>query len=301
MRISVVIVTYNEEKNIKDCLDSIFSQTKKPDEVILVDDGSSDNTLKIASGYPMKILKTKHKERSHARNVGWKNSQGGLILFAEADSVFDKDWVAEIVKQFDKGAEAVIDRRKMYKPKTFLQKCLDAQFDIRYAYYKPFSAWAFRREVLEKTGGFDERLNQSEDRDLGKRVLKSGCRIFLAEKAVQYHKGEPQNLFQYFKRAFVVEKRRVEGYYEKYPKEIPNEKMFFTFTVVLLITLSLISSWFLLALFLFLLANYFLTFYKVAVMEKGWRIAEKKYLLSLGLYRLLRNIFAAVGFIAGKL
>jgi glycosyltransferase involved in cell wall biosynthesis len=299
--ISVVIVAYNEEKNIGDCLKSILDQTIKPDEIVIIDDGSVDETSKIASKFPVKLFKIKHSERSKARNIGWQKASGDIICFAEADSVFNKDWLKEIIKKFNGGADVVIDRRRMYQPKTFLQKCLDAQFDIRYAYYTPFSAWAFKREVLEKAGGYDKKLNQSEERDLGKRIKKMGYKILLAEKATQYHKGEPKNLREYLKRAFITEKRKAQGYLKKYPGEISFMNLEIFLVSLIFFVLIFIDLKFLFLFLSFLSFVYFLIFYKVSFKEKGWSVIKKNYIFGLSFLRTLKIFSTSLGFIVGKL
>ena len=294
MKISVVITTYNEEENIKECLNSLMNQVKKADEIILVDDGSEDKTVEIASKHAIKIVELKHSERSKARNIGWQKAGGDILLFAEADSIFHENWILEIRKQFkDNKVTAVIDRRKMYKPRTFFQKTMEAQFDIRYAHYKPFSAWAFRREVLEKVEGFDEKLNQSEDSDLGKRILKAGYKIVLAKNAIQYHRGEPQNFIQYLKRAYYSEKRKMSGYYKKYPKEKP--KFVFLELITLLIMLSIDIKLFILCFFLY----FVFIFSKIVFIENGWKVVAKNYLIALSFYRIFRRLISKLGFVSG--
>lgn len=299
--VSVIITTYNEEKNIADCLKSILAQTRKPDEVIVVDDGSQDRTVEVVSKFPTKLIKTEHKERCHARNVGWKGATGDLVFFAEADSVFDKNWIKEILKTFEKGADAVIDRRRMYKPKTFLQKCLEAQFDIRYAHYKPFSAWAFKKQILKDVGGFDEKLNQAEERDLGKRILDAGYKILLAQKAIQYHKGEPQNIKELIKRAYVSARRKATGYFKKYPKEFSYLKPLFFVGLSILLLLSFILLYFLYAFGVLLLLAYLGIYFRITVNERGWQVVAKKYIFGLAFFRLMAAFASSFGSIAGKL
>lgn len=300
MKISVVIVTYNEEKNIADCLQSILNQTQKPDEIIVVDDGSQDKTTEIVSKFPTKLIRTEHKERCHARNIGWKKAQGEIVCFAEADCVFNRIWLEEILKTFQKGADAVIYRLKMYQPKTFLQKCLEAQFDIRYAHYKPFSAWAFKKYVLEKTGGYDERLNQGEERDLGKRIFKTGYKILLAEKAIHYHKGEPQNIKELIKRAFIQSKRRASGYLRKYPKEFPWLKTLFFIGLSIILLFSFISLYFLYTFSVLLLLTYLGICFRITLKEKGWPVVAKKYIFGLAFFRLIAAFASSFGSLAGK-
>jgi glycosyltransferase involved in cell wall biosynthesis len=221
MKVTAVVPTYNDEDVIGECLESLLNQTKDFDEIIVVDDGSTDSTREIVKKYPVKLIRIEHKERSHARNIGWKNAAGEIIAFIESDSVYDEKWVEEVLEGFKKGADAVIDRRALYKPKTFIARYNDEMFNLRYKNYNPFSAWAFKKEVLERLGGFDEDLVAAEDRDLGARLLASGYRIAFADKAIQYHKGEPTSLWRAIKRSWWFGKN-MWGYYRKYPKKTPS-------------------------------------------------------------------------------
>lgn len=220
MKSSAIIPTYNNESDIKECMDSLLNQSKKFDEIIVVDSNSSDKTKEIVKKYKkVKLIET-GRGRSLARNVGWKSSKGDVICFIESDSVFNKDWLKYVLESFSQGADAVADKRRVHNPKTFISKMNNEIFKKRQKNYKPFSAWAFKREVLEKTGGFDESLEAAEDVDLGTRTKKAGYKIVYQPKSVQYHKGEPKNLGELFKREKWFGKN-MKNYYEKYPEKFP--------------------------------------------------------------------------------
>lgn len=98
MRVSVIIPTYNEEKAIPDCLASLKNQNYSDFEIILVDDGSSDGTPKVASGYGVKIFQQNHKGPGAARNLGSKSAIGDILVFVDADMTFDKNFLKNLVK-----------------------------------------------------------------------------------------------------------------------------------------------------------------------------------------------------------
>lgn len=297
MKCSVVVVAYNEEKNIADCIKSLLNQSKKAEEILVIDDGSKDKTAEIASKFPVKVFKNKNMERSRARNFGWKKAKHPIILFAEADSVFHKDWIKNILKQFEKGADAVIDRRAVFKPKTYFQECWNAYFTIRYSKYKPFSAWAFKREVLEKTNGFDPKLNVAEDSDLGTRVIKNGFKIFLAKDAIQYHKGEPKTIFELAKRAYTFNKKKAKGFYKKHPEKFPKLRvLLFPLFFILLLTTIFFGIF-----FRVLLILYLGMFLKVGFQENGFKIDKTRYLLGIALNKIVGTFFSMLGLIRGKL
>jgi len=96
---SVVVCTYNGETKIGKAIDSVLSQNfpKSKYEVIVVDDGSSDNTANIAKKYPVKFIKhSKNRQLSGARNTGLKNSKGQIYVCFDDDCFADKNWLSNI-------------------------------------------------------------------------------------------------------------------------------------------------------------------------------------------------------------
>lgn len=98
MKISIIVPVYNVEKYLTKCIDSITNQTYKDLEIILVDDGSTDNSGQICDQYAKKDnrIKVIHKENgglSDARNVGIKNSTGEYLSFIDSDDYIDKDMI----------------------------------------------------------------------------------------------------------------------------------------------------------------------------------------------------------------
>lgn len=95
--LSIVIPAYNEEHHLKACLDSIAAQTEMPDEVILVDNNSKDDTAKIAKTYPfVRVVTEKQQGVLFARDRGFYEAKGELIGRIDADSRLARDWVEQI-------------------------------------------------------------------------------------------------------------------------------------------------------------------------------------------------------------
>jgi glycosyltransferase involved in cell wall biosynthesis len=98
LALSLIIPAYNEEQHLKDCLDSVASQTQLPDEVIVVDNNSTDRTVEIAKSYPfVRLLKAKQQGIVYARNAGFNAARSNLIGRIDADSVLPPNWVEEIL------------------------------------------------------------------------------------------------------------------------------------------------------------------------------------------------------------
>jgi glycosyltransferase involved in cell wall biosynthesis len=239
LRISAVVPTYNSEKIIKECLDSLTAQTHPFDEIIIVDNASTDRTREIIGNYPFrKILLERNMERCVSRNTGWRAAQNELVAIIENDSVYDKHWVEKALECIEKGADAVVDRRGVYKPETFISRMNDEFFGVRMLKnkYTPYSAWVFKKHILEELGGYDEGQVGFEDMELGKRLIKNGYNIAYQPDAVSYHAGEPATLKQEMKRSwwFGV---RAHKYYSKYPEEFPYARFIFYSVLTLSILL----------------------------------------------------------------
>ena len=95
--LSVIIPTRNEEDVLEECLRSIFSQSVSPLEVIIVDGGSTDNTMNIARKFNAKIFKEEEfSSPANARNLGAENARGVILLMMDADIVLHKDCFNEV-------------------------------------------------------------------------------------------------------------------------------------------------------------------------------------------------------------
>lgn len=96
-RVSVVVPCYNEERHLEGCLRSLAAQTVPPYEVIVVDNNSTDNSVKIAKSHGAKVVHEKRQGIAHARNAGFDAAAGDIIARIDADSVADKGWIEAII------------------------------------------------------------------------------------------------------------------------------------------------------------------------------------------------------------
>lgn len=192
-RISIVITAYNEEGDISNLLNSFtkINYPKNKLEIIVVDDGSTDNTRKILMKYKnIKIIKGPHKGMGNARNLGWRNSKGDIIIFIDADMVLHKDYVKEIAKKFqeDKNIDGVEGNEKLYNKNKFIAEMLHLRHELGWSQAKRRIPRAIKRHVLEKLNGVDPDYGYYIDWELFYRMCKSGYRIEYAPKAILWHK-----------------------------------------------------------------------------------------------------------------
>lgn len=144
--VSIVVPIYNAEAYLEQCLDSIVNQTYKVLEIILVDDGSKDNSLEICNSYA-KIdcrIVVVHKENggvSSARNIGIEQSKGEYILFIDSDDTVELTYVEELVNANKDGKRDLVicGYNNIFVYKNNFEKCLiyeKLSYDITEDYYK---------------------------------------------------------------------------------------------------------------------------------------------------------------------
>lgn len=188
--ISVIIPTKNEGDMLEACLSSVYTQSLSPFEVIIVDGGSTDNTLNIAEKFGAKVIKEQgFSSPANARNLGVKSSRGTILLITDADVILDKDCLKEAVEIFgDKEIIAVLPSEEniddsyieLLQRKWNQGSRSSAGIGVKRAVTSGFVVF-FRREVLESVN-FDTRYGFGEDDDLNTRIQKEfkGCRTVIA-------------------------------------------------------------------------------------------------------------------------
>ena len=199
--VSVIVPAYNEEKVIDRTINSLLASTYKDFEIIVVDDGSPDNTSQVVRekyrNNPKVALYTKENGgKASALNHGWHLAQGEIIVALDADTVFTPTTISALVRRFaDKEVGAVAGNAKVGNRLNIVTKwqaleyITSQNFDRR-AFSSlncitvvPGSVGAWRRSVLEETGGFSSET-LAEDQDLTIQVCKLGYKIGYEEDAI---------------------------------------------------------------------------------------------------------------------
>lgn len=100
MKLTVVIPAYNEEKMVATCIEHVLNQTEKADEILVIDNNSTDSTALIIKKYPVTYVLEKEQGIIPARNRGFNEAKGDIIARTDADTRVPTDWIAKIKKDF---------------------------------------------------------------------------------------------------------------------------------------------------------------------------------------------------------
>jgi glycosyltransferase involved in cell wall biosynthesis len=177
-RISFIIPTRNEEKYIEGCLKSIKGQIKKNYEIIVVDTLSEDNTIKIAKRYGAKIIIEPRKGVAIARNKGARYAKGDILVFADADVRFEKDFTKKIEEKFRNNIAGGIFNLTFFDGSRFDKLAFKFwNFVIKNLIRTGFvttngSCFVYEKKIFKEVKGFDEKLFTNEDNDLARKVAK---------------------------------------------------------------------------------------------------------------------------------
>lgn len=168
LSVDVVIPTFRRPEKLERCLDAIKCQTIAPSSIIVIDDSEKDLGPAIS------------------RNLGWKKGSSDVVAFTDDDCVPAKDWIENIIDEFLHNDVDFIEG-KVTTVMGDSSISMDPHPKDRWNRFKTANM-AYRRKVLEKTGGFDERYYiHREDTDLAWRAINSGHKFKWAEGCVVHH------------------------------------------------------------------------------------------------------------------
>ena len=195
---SVVVCSYNGAKTLDRCLESLKNVDYPDYEVVLVDDGSKDNTQEIAAKHPWIVnIRQENKGLSYARNVGARASKGDVIVYTDSDCMADPDWLYYLVGTLLSGDYAGVGGPNISPPaENWVQACVSAApggpshvllTDV-VAEHIPGCNMAFHRWAFEQVGGFDPEYRKAgDDVDFCWRLQSSGGVIAFSPAAIVWH------------------------------------------------------------------------------------------------------------------
>jgi glycosyltransferase involved in cell wall biosynthesis len=202
--VSIIVPVYNGEATIHQCLDSLLAQTYPADlyDIIIVENGSTDRTVEVVTGYSPRVQLLRSSERgpAAARNLGISGSQADIIAFTDADCIADANWLEELVSHYVQphigGVGGKIEAYR-HSERNAIERFSDENsplinFESGAGEFLPhlYTANAsYRRSLLNEAGFFNAMMATGEDVELSWRVqLTCKARLSYNEKAVVYHR-----------------------------------------------------------------------------------------------------------------
>ncbi|MDJ0589889.1 MAG: glycosyltransferase family A protein [Pleurocapsa sp. MO_226.B13] len=203
VKVSVIIPAYNGDRYIGEAIESVLAQTYSDYEIIVVDDGSTDNTDRVIQQYAERVRYFSQTNQGVAasRNFGLSQAQGEYIAFLDQDDVFLPHKLASQVALLEQNPSLgivnsgwqIVDRHGNLKAAVEPWKQIPQLNLADLIVWKPvfLGAMLFRRSWLERTEGFDTSLEQTPDVDLTLRLAAMGCNAaWVKQTTVKYRQHE---------------------------------------------------------------------------------------------------------------
>lgn len=221
MQVSLIVTVKNEARSLSHLLDSICAQTHLPDEIIIVDGGSTDGTWQILGEYaarlPLKRIAQPGANISQGRNRAIREAYGNIICVTDAGTWLDPNWMAELLQPFANPAVSAVDDPQsaadvvagFFVPDAhnafeiaLAATTLPVLADIRPAKFMPSSrSVAFRKSAWAHVGGYPEWLDFCEDLVFDFALRDAGFRFVFAPRAVAHFRPR-ENLRAFFKQYY---------------------------------------------------------------------------------------------------
>jgi len=203
MKISVVLTTKNEEKYIGELLESLMDQ-EVPYEVLVVDSDSTDKTQDIIKNYSKKNKNIKllvcPGNRAESMNYGIKKSTGDAVAFIGGDDIADKNWIKEIrdaLNNSDIVAGELISKKRDRFGNVSNVKFFHNGVNISF----PGTNTTYKKQILDKLGGFDPWFFSAEDLELNLRAVDIGYKIVYNDKPKVYYRPR-NNPYDFIRQSF---------------------------------------------------------------------------------------------------
>jgi GT2 family glycosyltransferase len=196
--VSVIVCSYNGGKTLAACLDSLGRLNYPNYEVILVDDGSTDDTAYVAAQFPwVRYIQQSNHGLSHARNTGAAAATAEVLAYTDSDCMADADWLYYLIGTLTSGDYAGVGGPNITPPsENWIQACVAAApggpshvlLTDTVAEHIPGCNMAFYKWAFENIGGFDPEYRKAgDDVDFCWRVQQAGCVIAFSPTAMVWH------------------------------------------------------------------------------------------------------------------
>jgi glycosyltransferase involved in cell wall biosynthesis len=201
MKLTVYIPCYNTARFIEASIRALLGQTRPPDELLVIDDGSSDNSVELASRFPVRVIRhEKNKGLAAARNTAFENATHSLVGAIDADVLPDPTWLENLLEHFVDPRVAGVSGRLIeahhttpadaWRAEQMTQDLGLKRIDIEQPSLRRLGGFGtiFRKEAVMSVGGYDEKFRTNyEDVDLCTRLLASSHKLIFEPRAVAFH------------------------------------------------------------------------------------------------------------------
>jgi GT2 family glycosyltransferase len=199
--VSLLIPSYNQAGHIRQVVEAALSQTHPPDEIVVVDDASTDESVEILRHLPVRLICHEvNRGPAIARNTALQSAFGDIVIYIDADAYADQQMIEAILQAYqwpskdpvggvggravEVNVKSIYDRwRTLHAKQSY---GLAPRENVPYLFGLCMS---YKREALVKIGGFDPffPINAGEDLDIGYRLLKAGYRLRYTPDAFVFH------------------------------------------------------------------------------------------------------------------
>lgn len=202
---SIVIPAFNEEKYIEQCLFSLKRQTYPKDkyEIIVVDNGSSDNTVEISKNYADQVMLLPDGNVGTVRNYGFKNSSGEVVIFIDSDCVTDETWLERAIQMYSSAPDTVLggiyvcrENPNWVEKYWFLETGKDRVLESSLL----GGCIIISRKNFDQVGGFREEMSSGEDSALTRDLRNQGVEVKITPLLKVAHLGNPSTIMAFLKR-----------------------------------------------------------------------------------------------------
>ena len=199
LKVSIIVAAYNSQDTIDECLKSILSLNYPSGffEVIVMDGGSKDATVRIAEKYPIKVVSIRLNAPA-AYNYAMKIASHPILGFIDADARVEGEWLNKVVSRLaDPKVAGVSGGIETWNSQNPWARSIGYELKSRYRRIGKFTGriatmnLLLKKAVIEEVGGWDEKLPSQYDTDLGFRISAKGYKFAYEPSAICYHYNRP--------------------------------------------------------------------------------------------------------------
>lgn len=208
---TVVVCTYNGSETIRGCIESLIKQSfSQSYEIIVVDDGSTDNTLTVLEKFQQDIKIIEHgtnKGLGTARNTGWEAARGDIVAYIDDDAKAPEDWLQSLYSYYDDDVDGVGGYSSTLID-NYIGRYEVARMEVVYGPNAERVDGAggmnmsFKKNILAEVDGFDERFTHiGDDTDINKRLNQKGYNLRVVPEIRVEHQY-PKSIFGFISKKF---------------------------------------------------------------------------------------------------